>query len=701
MDEGAHGAGQRLGTSETASRKESLSEKLNKLTNDTFGRRRTSGFNASSESLSSRPRRSYIPTPSLGSRASSLLSGLGLDTRDRTDSRATQRVNRKDTSRASTSKYSRHVSGSSSSFFESNDLRPLYPRDFLDKSDTGVERKENSRPTENAQTDCSHPQPPSSPNFTTGVTEHSNFNSSTGAVAKLDGGSDISTQSTIKKSRRISDRLARTSFFKQYSARHSIAAVPLTPSTKAKAIESTVKIAERRLMAPIDPPLPRSTTMGPLNGPSAHSRQHSSPRTPGFMRPTSSSAARRSTISNTYKSSPTPLTLASGQRTADMSGFLMNRERKRAAHEAATTLGSHRISYESTPGFLPGNGPQIMARNGLNAVQERPMVFGAPEHWAMKNQPSPPPRIPDPTTSAEADFNSRAPRDVAMSPQRYPLGPRYASTAEKDVAYAAHAVQPSVPPLPKQLVADGTSTGNGDQSRGLPRYATQGSRIPRSISNAGDVQFEQGIYRSLGIQPPANEHHLPKNRNETLPPSTSGNTFTDYRAAAVDFPLRRGSLAAATRSSNSNAVGSAAVPSSTAPRVVVSVTTDKSDNDGNEVDPRLIRGAQDLRFWAGRYTAMSDRVRNDALIPSEAAMYAHNDELRQRAVLQFLSEKCGDDEARESLDTFVRAWAHGWSGGVAGAFLGVAPEAVVPAMPVTEEKKKGGFMGKVFGRRKS
>lgn len=379
MDEGAHGAGQRLGTSETASRKESLSEKLNKLTNDTFGRRRTSGFNASSESLSSRPRRSYIPTPSLGSRASSLLSGLGLDTRDRTDSRATQRVNRKDTSRASTSKYSRHVSGSSSSFFESNDLRPLYPRDFLDKLDTGVERKENSRPTENAQTDCPHPQPPSSPNFTTGVTEHSNFNSSTGAVAKLDGGSDISTQSTIKKSRRISDRLARTSFFKQYSARHSIAAVPLTPSTKAKAIESTVKIAERRLMAPIDPPLPRSTTMGPLNGPSAHSRQHSSPRTPGFMRPTSSSAARRSTISNTYKSSPTPLTLASGQRTADMSGFLMNRERKRAAHEAATTLGSHRISYESTPGFLPGNGPQIMARNGLNAVQERRKLLHP--HW--------------------------------------------------------------------------------------------------------------------------------------------------------------------------------------------------------------------------------------------------------------------------------------------------------------------------------
>lgn len=379
MDEGAHRAGQRLGTSETVSRKESLSEKLNKLTNDTFGRRRTSGINASSESLSSRPRRSYIPTPSLGSRASSLLSGLGLDTRDRADSGATQWANRKDTSRASTRRYSRHVSGSSSSFFESNGLGPLYPRDFLDKSDTDVERKENSRPTQNAQANCFHLQPPSSPNSASEITEASKFNSSTGAVTKLDGGSDISTQSTIKKSRRISDRLARTSFFKQHSARHSIAAVPLTPSTKVKDGESTVKIAERRLMAPIDPPLPRSTTMGPLNGPSAHSRQHSSPRTPSFMRPTSSSAARRSTISNAYKSSPTPLALASGQRTADISGFQMNRERKRAAHEAATMLGSHGISHESTPGLLPGNGLQIMARNGLSAVQERRKLLHL--HW--------------------------------------------------------------------------------------------------------------------------------------------------------------------------------------------------------------------------------------------------------------------------------------------------------------------------------
>lgn len=319
----------------------------------------------------------------------------------------------------------------------------------------------------------------------------------------------------------------------------------------------------------------------------------------------------------------------------------------------------------------------------------------------MKNLPSPPPRIPDPTTSAEADFNSGAPRNVAMSLQRYPLGPRYGSTTELNAAYAAHEVHPPIPPLPQQLIAHGTSTGNGGQSRGLPRFATQGSRIPRSTSNAADLQFEQGINRSLGIQPSASEHHLPMNRNETLPPSTFGNSFPEHRAAHVNFPPRQASLAAATKNSSSHVAGSAAAPSSTAPQVVAGATIDNS-NEGDEVDLTLIRGAQDLRFWAGRYTAVSDRVRNDALISSEATRYAHNDEQRQRVVLQYLGEKCADEAARESLNAFVRAWAHGWTGGVAGAFLGVVPKAVVPARTsVTEEKKKGGFMGKVFGRRKS
>ncbi|KAL8895923.1 MAG: hypothetical protein Q9192_003370 [Flavoplaca navasiana] len=700
MDQSANRAGQQTGSSESVSRKESWSEKLNKLTNNPFGRHRTSNINASSESLSSLPPRSCIPTPSFGSRTSFPLGGLGVDTTDNTDFSGTQRNNRRDSSTGSTRKYTRQLSGSTSSFFGSNSLGRLYPQKYLDRPATGVEKKANRIPTEESQSSqrlqADHHGPLPSQNISLDVVQPGNFDKTTGATAKRSRRSETSTSSTVKKSCRISDRLGQTSFFRQQFVRHSIAAVPLT-----KDGEPSVRIEERRLMAPINPPLPRSTTMDPLNGPSAHSTQYSSPRTPSFMRPTSSSAARRSTISNTYKSPPMPLTLASGQKTGDLSGFFMHRERKRAAHDAAMTLGSHRVSHESTPGFLPGNGPQIMARNGLCAVQERSMKFGIPEHWAMKNLPSPPSKVPDPTTSAEAEFNSSVPRNVAMSPQRYPYGPRYGSRTDLNAASTTHEVQPPIPPLPQQLILNGTFTGNGGQGSGLPRPVTCGSRIPRSISNATDLQLERGGSRTFGIQPSASEYHLPMNRNEELLPSITDNSSTERIATHVNFPPRKASLAAATRNAYANTARSAVVPCSTPPRMVAEVATAEKDNGNNEVDLTLIRGAQDLRFWAGRYTAVSDRVRNDAQISHEAAINAHNDEQRQRMVLQYLYEKCANDETRESLDAFVRAWAHGWTGGVAGGFLGMVPEPPKARTSVTEDKKKSGFMGKVFGRRKS
>ena len=369
MDQSANRAGQQTGSSETVSRKESWSEKLNKLTNNPFGRHRTSNISASSESLGSLPPRSYIPSPSFGSRTSFPLGGLGFDATDNTDFRGKQRNKRRESLTGSTRRYTRQLSGSTSSFFGSNSLGRLYPREYLDRPDTDVGRKENRIPTEEShssqrlQADRHGPLP--FPSISSEVAQSSNLEETTGATAKRSRRSEISASSTVKKLCRISDRLGQTSF-RQQSVRHSIAAVPLTEDG-----EPSVRIEERRLMAPINPPLPRSTTMGPLNGPSAHFTQYSSPRTPSFMRPTSSSAARRSTISNAYKSPPMPLTLTSGQKTRDLSGFSMHRERKIAAHDATMTLGSQQVSHESTPGFLPGNGPQIMARNGRCAVQER------------------------------------------------------------------------------------------------------------------------------------------------------------------------------------------------------------------------------------------------------------------------------------------------------------------------------------------
>ena len=55
-------------------------------------------------------------------------------------------------------------------------------------------------------------------------------------------------------------------------------------------------------MQPVQPPIPRSSTMGNLS-----SQQQSSPRTPGFMRPTSSSEARRtSNVLQRQRTSPMP-----------------------------------------------------------------------------------------------------------------------------------------------------------------------------------------------------------------------------------------------------------------------------------------------------------------------------------------------------------------------------------------------------------
>ena len=373
MDQNANRVGQQCGTSETVSRKLSWSEKLNKLTNNTFSRRRPSYTNVSSESLTCQPQRSYIPAPSLSSHNSSYSGGFGPGLKDHSDLSGTEKTIRKPSSTANTRRHTQQGFGSTSSFFDSNDSGPLYPREFLDGLCPGLEKKENARLAEEAclsqDVRAEHSQQSSSPDVSN--RQSSNTNESAGTLARPDRPSETSTQSHIKKSRRISGRFAPTSLFRQQHVRHSIAAIPLLSPTKPKDGESTVKIEERRLMAPINPPLPRSTTMGPLNDPTAHSHQYSSPGTPSFMRPTSSSAARRSTISNAYKSPPTPLTLASGQRTADISGFCTHRERKRAAHDAAMTIGSRRVSEESTPGFLPSNGPQIMARNGLCAVQER------------------------------------------------------------------------------------------------------------------------------------------------------------------------------------------------------------------------------------------------------------------------------------------------------------------------------------------
>ena len=122
----------------------------------------------------------------------------------------------------------------------------------------------------------------------------SSLNSFTTKSTPSISGNEVARQpAPVKRSRKISDRLAQTPFF-SLSNQHQqrVPTAPITPKTRR---ESAVKIEQHGLMQPIHPPLPRSATMGNLG---QGQGQQSSPHTPSYMRPTSSSAARRGSITS-------------------------------------------------------------------------------------------------------------------------------------------------------------------------------------------------------------------------------------------------------------------------------------------------------------------------------------------------------------------------------------------------------------------
>ena len=99
---------------------------------------------------------------------------------------------------------------------------------------------------------------------------------------------EVNNLTIPKRGRNISARLARTPFFSHQNSANT------TPASRKHQRETSTQIETRGLMAPLQPPLPKSSTMGNL---SQGTNAQSSPRTPSFMRSTSSSAARRATSS--------------------------------------------------------------------------------------------------------------------------------------------------------------------------------------------------------------------------------------------------------------------------------------------------------------------------------------------------------------------------------------------------------------------
>ena len=150
--------------------------------------------------------------------------------------------------------------------------------------------------------------------------------------------------SQTRRCRRISERLAQTPFFSHQHQQQS-ATIP------KRNRESSVKIEQRGLMQPVQPPLPRSNTVGNLG-----QSQQSSPHTPSFMRPTTSSARRSSAVGRSNTAAPSS--------TTGRSTVALQRQRNTSLRTIAgsstpskTTTQAHRV----LPGTFPARSDSLVS----------------------------------------------------------------------------------------------------------------------------------------------------------------------------------------------------------------------------------------------------------------------------------------------------------------------------------------------------
>lgn len=132
------------------------------------------------------------------------------------------------------------------------------------------------------------PQPPPHQSVQTRIPRSSSFFNSLNTFVPRGGTShkikefDIKEPNHVKQPRKITNRFPPTTSFFNSVPSHQDGTEPLIPKRK-----SNTQITQRALMQPIsNPPLPRRSTMGNLT-------QKPSTQIPSFMRPTSSSSARR------------------------------------------------------------------------------------------------------------------------------------------------------------------------------------------------------------------------------------------------------------------------------------------------------------------------------------------------------------------------------------------------------------------------
>ena len=180
---------------------------------------------------------------------------------------------------------------------------------------------------------------------------------------------EIPQPSNTKRYRRISERLAQTPFFSHQHQQQPTS----TPKENRK---PSVKIEQRGLMQPVHPPLPRSNTIG-----SPGQSQQSSPHTPGFMRPTTSSARRSSLISRSNTAAPSSM--------AGHNNVAFQRQRNTPLRTIATPNPSSKT---------PTQARQVQA--GAFPARSDSLVVG-------------PTRLKKPATASESDGDAKQPDMLA------------------------------------------------------------------------------------------------------------------------------------------------------------------------------------------------------------------------------------------------------------------------------------------------
>ena len=163
-------------------------------------------------------------------------------------------------------------------------------------------------------------------------------------------------QQPISKPVKLSTAFAQTPFFTRQ------ASAPVTPRQKQQPRESTVRIKQHHLMAPIGPPLLRSKTMGSMQG--DLSSTTSSPRAPSYARPTSSSATRRDATLGAMKENqaPTPTPAVKQTPTTTSSGKARSGTPHPRHTPASTSSGKARVAAATkaseTPTPTPADTPK-------------------------------------------------------------------------------------------------------------------------------------------------------------------------------------------------------------------------------------------------------------------------------------------------------------------------------------------------------